>query len=360
MFWRRIAVALIVLLTAMVSFAGTANGAQASPHGPLLPAPKEGPKVILSETSIDGPAIVATYHPDTVLAWTGTDRLRHLNIMTSSDGLRYSNKHILPELSLWRPAVAFIDSGRGEPYGTIVLAWTGTDRNHTLNVELIKTPGFTVIRKVTLWGETSFTAPALATINGDVNSDIYLSWAGTDSAHTLNVLHMETMSQTVDKHTLWGWSSISRPNLSTDHSYNGAAGTSPLVLSWTGSNHHIYCAGTTDRVHWTMASGSPLSMQTAWAPTMIGFYVYAPGPPNYWVAWTGSGDTSTRSLHVQYTQHYPAWTDANSSATLPETAISSPALAYNGDGTTGEVLITWTGTDYGHHINVAVVTLASH
>src|SRR6476661_7751024 len=50
MFWRRIAVALIVLLTAMVSFAGSANSAQASPHGPLLPAPKEGPKVILSET----------------------------------------------------------------------------------------------------------------------------------------------------------------------------------------------------------------------------------------------------------------------------------------------------------------------
>lgn len=60
MFWRRVAVVLIVLLAAMVSFTGATNSAQASPHGPLLPAPKEGPKVILSETSIDGPAIVAT------------------------------------------------------------------------------------------------------------------------------------------------------------------------------------------------------------------------------------------------------------------------------------------------------------
>ena len=358
MFRRRFAVTLIVLLTAMVSLVGATNSMQASPKGALMPPPKEGPKVILSETSMDGPAIVQTYHPDTVLAWTGTDKLHHLNIMTSSDGLRYSNKHILPELSLWRPAVAFIDTGRGEPYGTIVLAWTGTDPNHTLNVEFIKTPEFTVTRKVIFWGETSFTAPALATINGDVNADIYLSWAGTDPAHTLNMLHMTTRSQAVDKHILWGWRSISRPNLATDHSYDGTAGTSPLVLSWTGVNNHIYCAGTTDRVHWTMASTSPLAPQSAWAPTMIGFY--APGLPNYWLAWTGSGTTSTRSLHVQYTQHYPAWTDANSTATLPETAISSPALAYNGQGDTGEVLITWTGTDYYHHVNVAIVTLASH
>ena len=106
-----------------------------------------------------------------------------------------------------------------------------------------------------------------------------------------------------------------------------------------------------------MALGSKLGMQTAWARSMIGFY--APGLPDYWLASTGSGTTSTRSLCVQYTQHYPAWTDANSSATLPETAISSPALAYNGDGTTGEVLIAWTGTDYYHHLNVATQNTAA-
>ena len=360
MFWRRSLVTLIVLLAALVSLAGATNSAQASPNGTLLPAPKEGPKVTLGDTSIDGPAIVTTYRPATVLAWTGTDSQHHLNLMTSSDGLQYGHKHILAETSLWRPALAFIDSGRGDPYGTIVLAWTGNDRNHTLNIAFIKTPDFTLVRKITFWGEWSFTAPALATINGDVNSDVYLSWAGTDPAHTLNVLHMATATNSgaFDKHILWGWSSISRPNLATDHSYNGTAGTSPLILTWTGSNHHIYFAGTTDRVHWTMAPGSPLGMQTAWAPSMIGFY--APGLPDYWLAWTGSGTTSTRSLCVQYTQHYPAWTDANSSATLPETAISSPALAYNGDGTTGEVLIAWTGTDYYHHLNVAAITLATH
>src|SRR5690242_20659184 len=78
MFWRRFAVLLAVLLTAMVSLAGVTNSVQASgqasPNGALLPAPKEGPKVILGETSIDGPAIAVTDRPATVLAWTGTDR----------------------------------------------------------------------------------------------------------------------------------------------------------------------------------------------------------------------------------------------------------------------------------------------
>lgn len=359
MFWRRSVITLIVLLTAIAGLMGMASIARAAPNT-TFPPPKEGPKVTLGDTSIDGPAIMATNRPATVLAWTGTDTLHHLNVMPSSDGLQYSNKHILPETSLWRPAIAFIDSARGAPYGTIVLAWTGTDTSHTLNIAFIRMPDYTVVRKITFWGENSFTAPALATINGDFNSDVYLSWAGTDPAHTLNVLHMATAANpmTFDKHILWGWSSISRPNIATDHSYNGTAGTSPLILSWTGSNHRIYFAGTTDRVHWTMAPGSPLSQQSAWAPCMIGFY--APGLPDHWLAWTGSGATSTRSLNVQYTLHYPAWTDANSSATLPETAISSPALAYNGDSTTGEVLIAWTGTDNYHHLNVAAVTLASH
>ncbi len=356
MSWRRSLVTLTVLLTALVSLVGLTTTVHATSS--VSVPPKEGPKVVLGDTSIDGPANITTYQPHTALAWTGTDSLHHLNLMTSSDGLRYGHKLILAETSLWRPALAFIDSGRGDPYGTIVLAWTGTDRNHSLNIAFIKMPDFTVTRKITFWGETSFTAPALATINGDVNSDIYLSWAGTDPAHTLNVLHMTSRSGATDKHILWGWSSVSRPSLATDHSYGGDANTSPLILSWTGVNNRIYCAGTTDRVHWTMAPGSPLSMQTAWAPSMIGFH--APGLPNYWLAWTGSGTTSTHSLHVQYTQHYPAWTDANSSATLPEWAISSPALTYNGDSTTGEVLLAWTGVDYYHHLNVAAITLATH
>jgi hypothetical protein len=350
MSWRRCVGTLIVLLAAMLSMVGMATIAHASARV-ALGQPTEGTKVILDDTSIDGPAIATTYAPATVLAWTGTDANNHLNVMTSSNGLNYGNKHILSETSLWRPALAFVDSGRGAPYGTIVLAWTGTDPDHTLNVEFIRTPDFTITRKLILWGETSFTAPALATVNSDLKSDIYLSWAGTDNAHTVNVMHLATNSDQTDKYIKWGWNSISRPNLSTDPSPGGTG----LILSWTATNNRIYFATAAQGVNFIMPDASPLSRQTAWAPSMIGYYSTSQ-PGTHWLAWAGNGTSSTGNVNVQYTQSYPGWSDANSSASLDETAISSPALAYNGNGTTRQVLIGWAGTDYYHHLNIAVLS----
>lgn len=351
MFWRRFAITTIASLTALVSLVSVTNLAHASPAATFGP-PTEGAKVILDETSIDGPAIMATYAPATVLAWTGTDTFHHLNLLASDDGLHYANKLILPETSLWRPALAFIDSGRGAPYGTIALAWTGTDAAHTLNLEFISTPDYTVTQKLTFWGETSFTAPALATINGDVNSDIYLSWAGTDSAHTLNVLRRSTNPVTQDKRILWGWSSISRPSLTTDPSLNSATA---MILSWTSPDNNILFANTTDTVNWTMPSSSPLSAQSAWAPSMIAYYTTALPSP-HWVAWTGNRTGSMQAMTVEYTLNYPNWSDQSFTTILTETAMSSPALAYNGDGTSRQVLLAWTGTDPERHVNVAVIS----
>ena len=350
MSWRRFAITLIALLTAVVSLVGVTDLAHASPQATFGP-PKEGTKVTLADTSIDGPAIMRTYSPATVLAWTGTDAAHHLNLMTSSDGLHYGNKIILPEMSLWRPAIAFIDTGRGSPYYTILLAWTGTDKAHTLNLEFIKMPGYQVTQKITFWGETSFTAPALASVNYDTTSDIYLAWAGTDTAHTLNVIRRATNPMAQTKYILWGWSSISRPNLSTDQS---PGSTIEAIMSWTGTNNRIYFASTTDKIHWSMPSASPLSYKSAWAPSMIAFH--ATTLPTHWLAWTGSGTTATKNITVQYTQNYPSWSDTGSKTTLAETAISSPALAYNGDGTTSTVLLAWAGTDTYHHLNVAAIT----
>jgi hypothetical protein len=352
--WRRFVISLFVLLGAAVSLLAVSTTAQASPKAARFTIPQEGTKVILGETSIDGPAIASMptgTGPSAVVAWTGTDAAHHLNLLTSTDGLHYSNKHILPETSLWRPAVEFIQSMR-TGYGTIVLAWTGTDQAHTLNLELISTPNFTVLKKITFWGETSFTAPALTSINGDVNSDIYLAWAGTDSAHTLNIIHYSTAAGTSQKQTLWGWSSISRPNLTTDPS---PGSTTAMILSWTGFNNHIYFAGTSDKVHWTMPSTSPLAYQSAWAPSLMAFY--STTVPTHWMAWTGSGTTSTLLLNVQYTQHYPSWSDAGSTVTLGEKAISSPELA--GGFNSSQILVAWTGTDPLHHLNVAVISVTA-
>ncbi len=343
--WLRL-MAVFGLLVAL-SLVGGIGGVSAAP-ATSYSSPHEGAKVVLADSSIDGPAIVTTYQPQTVLAWTGTDSAHHLNLLMSADGLHYSAKLILPESSLWRPALAFIDSGRGAPYGTLVLAWTGLDPAHTLNMELISLPSLSVREKITFWGDTSFTAPALTTVNGDINSDVYLAWAGTDTAHTLNVLHHTTVPESNSKQIFWGWNSVSRPSLTNTPNSSGAIG---LILAWTGINNHLYFAQSANRTSWTMPSSSPLSQQSAWAPSLISFYSTV--MPTYWLAWIGSGTTATRQLNVMYTQRYPAWNAAGSMTTVSETAISSPALTYN--GVSRQVLLAWTGTNSAHSLNVAVV-----
>ncbi len=355
---RRLAILFITLLALLVGMGITATAgwpgatAWAAAQQPQS-VPRIGSKIVLGETSIDGPALATTYAPQTVIAWAGTDALHHLNVMVSApqNATSYSTaqKIVLGETSLWRPAVAFIDTGRGAPYGTIVLAWTGTDPDHTLNMAFIATPALTVTSKVTFWGETSFTAPAVTTINGDINSDIYLGWTGTDPAHTLNILHRTTNPVQNTKTTLWGWTSISRPNLATDLS---AGNSARVLMGWTEANHQLYFATSNNGAQWNRPTTSPLAAQSAWAPSIVGFR--APSGPMYWVAWTGNGTSTTRALNVQFTTHYPNWNDPLSSTTLGEYAISGPALAQFDSGSA--VIIGWAGTDPLHHLNVAVIT----
>jgi hypothetical protein len=283
--------------------------------------------------------------PKAILAWAGTDTAHRLNLLTSNDGLHYSNKHVLPETSLWRPGVAFDQGGRGAPYGQIAVAWTGTDSAHTLNVEYIAAPDLTVTKKLTFWGETSFTAPAVAFIN----DDLYLAWAGTDRAHTLNTLHISRTLDVQEKHTFWGWTTISRPDISFD------AATSKLLLAWTRTDNRIAFAQRSDAGEWTTPPSSPLAPFTSFAPSMLG--LNASDTPNHWVAWHGQGEFTSRRIFVQYTTAFPSWQDTGMASVLGEWAISGPELGYV--GVTRQVVVSWTGTDTQHHLNVAVVTVTS-
>ena len=350
-FIAKMGVTVVALLAVGVSLAGTPETAQAASQtsaratfGP----PTEGAKVTLSETSIDGPGFWtnAVTTPKAILAWTGTDNAHRLNLLTSNDGLHYSNKHTLPETSRWRPGVAFDQAGRGAPYGQIAVAWTGTDSAHTLNVEYIAAPDFTVTKKFTFKGETSFTAPSVAFIN----DDLYLAWAGTDRAHTLNTLHISRTLEVQEKHTFWGWTTISRPDLSHDYA------TNKLLMAWTRTGDNaIAFAQRSDTGVWTTPASSPLPSGSNFAPSMIG--LDSGSMPKHWVAWHGTGEFTSRRIFVQYTTAFPTWQGSGMGSVLDEWAISGPELGYV--GVTRQVLVSWTGIDTQHHLNVAVVTVSA-
>ncbi len=184
---HRLIVFVIALLTATVLTVGAIAPARAASRQPdsaagrVLPATHEIGKIVLPETSIDGPALSSIFVPnrvsESVIAWTGTDAHHLLNVETSADGLHFGNKTTLRENSPYRPDVALTAPG-----GAIVVAWTGTDANHSLNVlyDVYGTP-----KKLTLFNENSFTSPAIL-----VGPGMYLAWTGTDANHSLNVLKL--------------------------------------------------------------------------------------------------------------------------------------------------------------------------
>lgn len=341
----------VLLLFAAVASAPapTAAAATAAPLSSRVPqAARLIQKVTLGETSIDGPAITSRVDAfegvvtnDTVIAWTGTDLAHHLNLMRSADNpalgpLRFGQKLTLGETSFVRPAVLQMSPASGN---VTILAWTGTDQAHTLNVlwNAYGVPGAPPVKR-TLFGETSIGAPALAFWQ----NGIVLAWTGTDANHSLNVVPLDVGTLKLGAKTILPqFSSPAGPNLSE---FSNAVSTL-LVFSWTTTTLELNQASSSDGVHFTSALGSGLPQLSAKAPDSL--YHQSEGAPEYWLAWTGTDPA--HHLNLQHTSAWPQWPNpAVTKTVLGDTALGGPQIAFNQG-----FLIAWTGTDAAHHLNEA-------
>jgi hypothetical protein len=321
--------ALLMLVTLGAIPAHAAPGAQASRLAPQHVSLLN--KVTLSgETSIDGPALasrVDTFEGktefNTVIAWAGSDAAHHLNLMESASdpakgALSFGAKRTLNDTSPMRPAVLRMSPASG---GVTILAWTGSDASRTLNVlwNAYDVSGTQQVR-LTLWGQTSIGAPSLAFWgNGFV-----LAWTGSDANHSLNLLPLSfgTLhhgTQTV----LPQFSSLTGPTVSQ---YVNAS-SARLVLNWTTKTQHLNLAYSTNGASFTNAIGAAgLPQLSAKAPDSV--YHQREGGPEYWLAWTGTN--AAHSLNIQWTTHWPQWPDPTTTkSVLTDTAFGGPAVAFN-------------------------------
>ena len=321
---------LVVLMVVMgVAAAAPASPARAASRSPaVLAAVSETAKVTLPETSIAGPGFTGAH-----IAWTGTDATHHVNFNTETDGLHFPTKVTLPETSPDSPAIVqVIDHG---PSGPVVLAWTGTDANDSLNVQII--PGG---RKLTLH-ETSIAAPAIDFIStpGQTPNTVLLAWTGTDANDSLNVLPITTSNPLIPgtKTVLSQFSSNAGPSL------KGNVFFDRLVLGWsTRGAQQLNLAESTDAVHFTSALGSGLPQTSATAPQFF-------NSSNPCIAWTGTD--AVHHLNVQCTTQFPQFPNpAQTKTVLPETALGAPGFSMF-----SQAEIAWTGTDAAHHLNVATL-----
>lgn len=325
-------------------------------------------KQTLDETSIDAPAVssLSDYTPNTetgtdvptypasAIAWIGTDPNHSLNVVTSLDGFNESeNKVTLDDNSDIRPAVLlFANKTSGTlAANLVILAWTGTDQNHSLNVMF---DVYGVRQKVTL-DDNSFASPALAYFNGHV----WLAWTGTDPNHSLNIMDMGTNGTTPGQKTILsgaGYSATDGPSLRADTHDN------LLLLTWAqhAAPNYIDLAQSSDGVTWKTSFTPPPPQTSGSTPDVLAIpgTTLATLPTNYW-AWTGTD--ALNSLNIAYTSTLNNWPAPI--VTLDEQAYGSPALGYSnklagGSSHTVTLLLVWTGTDPDHHLNIAVVQIA--
>jgi hypothetical protein len=297
---------------------------------PTFGVPHEVSKTTLGETSIDGPSLDSVGN-ETVLAWTGTDPAHHLNVETSTDGLHYGHKLILNETSPFRPDVAVTPVQTGF---VVVLAWTGTDPNHSLNV-LFDVYGSSP-KKLTLHNENSFTAPALL-----FGPCLCLAWTGTNATHSLNVLQLSVTSSAIvpgTKTTLSQDSSDAGPHLR-----RGSATVMDLLWSTRGTLQLRIAAGTHADA---LQPGTAVDGETsAAAPDAFVLGPFLGLGSQEWIGWTGTDPAHHLNL-------FPfAGNPAPTKTILSDTAIDGPALSFNTAANAN--LLAWTGTDAAHHLNVA-------
>lgn len=338
---HRIVVTVVTLVALAAMSLGSIAAVRAAPPqtqpatANTAAAVREFNKMVLKETSVDGPGFFGFVdNPGTVIAWAGTDPVHRLNVMTSNDGVHYAHKIILHEASVNRPAVVRMSQAAG---GVVILAWRGTDANHSLNV-LFDVYGR---QKKLVLRDNSFTTPSIVIFRGD----LLLAWTGTDANHSLNVLPISLASLTPGHKTILSqFSSDAGPNLNQLRT-----STERVVLSWSiRGTSQLNLAESSDGVHFTSALGSSGSLQKS--PSAPDFLHYTTeAGPEYWIAWTGT-DT-IHHLNVQWTTHYPQWPDAaHTKSVLNEAAFGGPAAEFN---TGFGLFLAWTGTDTAHHLNVA-------
>jgi hypothetical protein len=274
----------------------------------------------LSDTSRTAPAI-AQFNGKTYLAYVGVGN-GLLNVESSSDGVHFGNKVILPELSinnLTSPALAVFN-------GRLSIAWTGG--GNQLNIES-SSDGVHFGNKATL-AETSVAAPSLAAFNGR----LYVGWTGLDGR--LNLISTPDGTDFGSQVILNQHSRLA-PSLAA---YRGQ-----LWIAFTGNDagHHLNVISSSDGVHFPTAAVETSQTSLA-APTLTVEQPATAGKPARLVlAWTGIG--LPKINYMSTTTNGAGFSGAvtTSQQGANGVAVGSPAP--------GKLDFGWSGLDIWHRLN---------
>jgi hypothetical protein len=274
----------------------------------------------LSDTSETAPAI-AQFNGKTCLAFVGVGNGR-LNVESSSDGVHFGNKVILPETSInpqVSPALAVFK-------GRLYIAWTGGGND--LNIES-SSDGVHFGNKVTL-AQTSRLAPSLAVFNGR----LYLGSTGLD--FRINLISTPDGTDFGSQVVLNQTSTLA-PSLA---GYRGQ-----LWIAWTGIDefHHLNVISSSDGVHFPKAAFQTSQTSLAAPALTVEQPATAGQPARLVLAWTGVGN---RKINYMYTTTNAA--GFSRAVTLNQIGVNGVAV---GSPAPGKIDLGWSPLDISHHLN---------
>ncbi|HEY5004889.1 MAG TPA: hypothetical protein VII61_17125 [Ktedonobacteraceae bacterium] len=328
-FWRKGTLSLLILPLLALSFAGWGTHV-AHASAPIL-------SLVTSRQQADSAPALALLNQTTILiGWTGRNTAHNLNLMTYTTTTRaFGPAHVLTETTLFGSGLSLATWN-----GNLYVAWLGTD--HRINIgQYNPTNPSHLTQKVTL-NERSNNAPSItAFAMPQFDRYLYLSWRGTDGR--LNIISTGDGNQFGMKST-YPITIRTSPSLSATYS---------LVIGWedTSANSHIAAASYTryDPLHPSVVTTSSLSQLPVGLTMLYGPPAPRGGPQPYiGIAWRTTGDAH---IHVGNFLNGPTMIQLIDTG---ETTPYGPAIT-TADGI--NPLISWTGTDVAHHINIASITL---
>jgi hypothetical protein len=264
---------------------------------------------------------------DCVLGWSGTDNPSHLNVIVSPDGLNWGNKVTIPNETTPNAVALAFDGTAGRTF----IGWTGTDSAHSLNV--MSTQDSTLHN----WGnkhtlnEQSNHGPVLLLFNGR----LFLAWTGTDNR--LNVMSSTDLGASWQNKRTLNETSPTEPALCA---FGGR-----LILMWNGTdsqNHLNFIESADGGLTW--GNKVTIGETSGYHPGMV---VGADQVPYF--CWAGSNNNLLNLMHSETGTTNGFLASPNYKRTFYDTASNGPCLCTF----KRKVLIGWTGTDPGGHVNVA-------
>jgi hypothetical protein len=317
LFWRGGTFALLVLALLASGFIGGGTEVAHASTAALLPP------VVSSQQSDAAPSLDTGNATTAFIGWAGINTAHNLNLMTYDSANKvFGLVHVFtettpagmgPSLSGWQ--------------NNLAIAWLGTD--HRLNVgqyNLANSPQLT--NKVTL-NEHSPNAPALFELNGA----LYLSWRGTDGH--LNIITSIDGSHFGPKITYPFVIRTSPSLMASDNSFfvvwEDMSVSSHIVFA--SSNDPLHLTNLTNVVTTTSTSLLPVGLESAGAPA-----------PFVMVVWQNASDAR---IHLGL---FEDGSVLQNLVTTTQTTAYGPAFYPN----SSLPLVSWTGTDATHHINVAL------